>query len=48
VLFENGGNKVEVINVENMNICSFEVPFEIHNIHLVSKDRWLAEDTRRK
>ncbi|KAF4526552.1 hypothetical protein B566_EDAN009123 [Ephemera danica] len=47
VLYELGGNKVEVINIEDMTAVSLTLPCELENISLVSKDKWLIEDTRR-
>ncbi|KAJ9594055.1 hypothetical protein L9F63_014532, partial [Diploptera punctata] len=45
VLYENGGSKVEVVNVEAMTALAFSLPFNISSVNLSAIDRWLVEDT---
>ncbi|XP_065352663.1 von Willebrand factor A domain-containing protein 8 isoform X2 [Cloeon dipterum] len=47
VLFEAGGNKMEVLDVEGLAVQSMQLPFDLQDLHLVAEDRWLLEDTRR-
>ncbi|XP_069677328.1 von Willebrand factor A domain-containing protein 8 isoform X2 [Periplaneta americana] len=48
VLFEIGGRKAEVVNVNSLTALSFSLPFNISSITLPAPDKWLVEDTTAK
>ena len=48
VLYETGGSKVEVVNIETMTALAFSVPFNISSLSLSAVDKWLLEDTTSK
>jgi hypothetical protein len=48
VLFEIGGQKIEMINLDDLTAYAMTVPFELQNLNLVSRDKWLLEDATNK
>lgn len=45
VLYEKGGSKIELINVDDMIAYSLSVPFEISSLHPTGSETWLLSDS---
>ncbi|XP_066993811.2 von Willebrand factor A domain-containing protein 8 [Anabrus simplex] len=45
VLFEHGGSKIDVIDIDAMKAYSTSLPSSIKMIHIASAEKWLVEDT---
>lgn len=45
ILFEKGGSKVELINIDDMAAYSLTVPFAVSSLHSAGSDTWLLNDS---